>query len=110
MKQTINLYQFRDAFQRMDRGDQFSYEGLEALYNYLEEVNPEYDLDVIALCCDFSQCSLNEFLDSFDVELEDADLTKLDEAKKDAIAHFIEYNGYWFQFVEDGKEVIFQNF
>ena len=37
MFQTINLYQFRDAFQRMDRKN-FSYEGLEVLFDFFEEV------------------------------------------------------------------------
>ena len=62
MKQTINLSQFRDAFNRMDRGSQFSYEGLEVLFNGLEafeqDMGEESDLDVIALCCDF--CEMTE--------------------------------------------------
>ena len=61
MKQTISLHDFRQAFQSI-RPDSFSYEGLEALYDFLEEVDPDYDLDVIALCCDFTEySSLEEF-------------------------------------------------
>ena len=33
MKQTINLSGFRDAFQNMDRKENFSYEGLELLFD-----------------------------------------------------------------------------
>jgi hypothetical protein len=29
---TINKYEFRDAFQKMGRGDQFSYEGLDCSF------------------------------------------------------------------------------
>ncbi|MCD6162597.1 MAG: hypothetical protein J7K40_09325 [candidate division Zixibacteria bacterium] len=56
MKQTVSLGDFRDAFQKMGRGDNFSYEGLEALYDFLEECEGEdYELDVIALCCAYSE-------------------------------------------------------
>ena len=58
MKTNVNLSDFRDAFQSHDRKN-FSYEGLEALFNYLEEyeesTGEEVELDVIALCCDFSE-------------------------------------------------------
>ena len=57
MKETIDLSDFRERFKRCGRGKQFSYEGLEALFNYLEEVEAENDeemeLDVIGLCCEF---------------------------------------------------------
>ena len=69
MKQTINLYEFRDAFNRMDRGDVFSYEGLEILFNGIEEfeedTNEEWELDVIALCCEFSEMHINEIIESY---------------------------------------------
>jgi len=59
MKQSINEYQFRDAFHKMGRGEQFSYDGLKALYDYLEqledEIGEEIELDVIALCCEYSE-------------------------------------------------------
>ena len=69
MKQTINLYQFRDAFQRMDRADAFSYEGLEILFRGLEEfeedTNQEMELDVIELCCDYVEMHINEIIESY---------------------------------------------
>ena len=72
MKQTINLSQFRDAFNRMERGNQFSYEGLEILFNGLEQLSDdcgqELDLDVIALCCDFCEMTELEIRDSYDLD------------------------------------------
>ena len=66
MKQTIDVYGFRRAFERTDRKDQFSYEGLEALFNWLEQyeddTGEEMELDIIALCCDFTEYeSLSDF-------------------------------------------------
>ena len=65
MKQTINEYQFKDAFQNC-RPNNFSYEGLTALYDYLEQyeedTGQEIELDVIAICCEFTEYEdLNEF-------------------------------------------------
>lgn len=55
MVQSVTFSQFVDAFERMDRRDQFSYRGLEALYDYLEEYDPDFDLDVIGICCEFTE-------------------------------------------------------
>lgn len=59
MKQIINFSQFVDAFARMDRADNFSYEGKKALFNYLEQyeedTGSEIELDIIALCCEYTE-------------------------------------------------------
>ena len=59
MKQTINFSQFTDAFTSYGRDDQFSYDGLKALFDYLEQLEDDcgtdFELDVIALCCEFSE-------------------------------------------------------
>jgi len=61
MYQTITKRDFIDAFAEMDRDRQFSYDGLEVLYDYLEEVGYE-ELDVIGLCCDFTEYkSIDDF-------------------------------------------------
>ena len=70
MKQSINEYQFRDAFHKMGRGEQFSYAGLSALYDYLEQlgddIGEEIELDVIALCCEYAEYdSLAEFREDY---------------------------------------------
>ena len=66
MKQSVNMYQLERAFKNMDRGEQFSYDGLKALYEYLvsyeEDTGEEINLDVIALCCEYAEYdSLKEF-------------------------------------------------
>ena len=78
MKQTINEYQFRDAFHACGRGNQFSYEGLGLLLDWLEDFysdasSGEYDLDVIALCCEFSESSLDEVLSQYEIIESDGD-------------------------------------
>ena len=58
MKTTVSRHDFHRAFETI-RPDNFSYDGLDALYDWCEEYDEgsgqEMELDVIALCCDFSE-------------------------------------------------------
>ena len=107
MIQTVNLNDFRKAFQEI-RPNNFSYEGLEVLFNYLEEMEPQYQLDVIAICCDFTECTLEEFLDYYPVDIIRDKATN--EEKRAAIKDHIEYHGFWFDFVNDGMSIVYENF
>jgi hypothetical protein len=82
MKQTVNNSQFHTAFHNMDRGSQFSYQALNLIYDYLEEfessTGEDVELDVIAICCEYSEMTHQEVADSYDIELEDGE--ELDEA------------------------------
>ena len=59
MKQTITEQMFIDAFHRCGRGEQFSNEGLIALFEHIEDcerdTGEQYELDPIALCCEFAE-------------------------------------------------------
>jgi hypothetical protein len=112
MKITLSREQFKDHFMAI-RPDNFSREGLGEIFFYFEEMGEENEMefDPIAICCDFSQCSLDEFIDAFPSIAEDEE-TPLDndENKRQAIRDYIDYHGFWYDFVEDGKEVVFENF
>jgi hypothetical protein len=55
---TLTRFRFVDEFRKI-RPDNFSYEGLHALYDYLDDLS--YDIgqpiefDPIAICCDFRE-------------------------------------------------------
>ena len=71
MKQSIGFYQFCDAFRTMDRNEKFTYQGKRALFDYLEQyeddTGEEIELDVISLCCDYTEySSLEEFNSEYD--------------------------------------------
>ena len=54
--QTIdNASQLRDAFHKYGRYDQFSYEAYEYIYSYLEDCGSDIELDVVAICCEFTE-------------------------------------------------------
>ena len=56
---TLNVHDFRQAFIDYNRGEQFTYGALTALFEWLEELAEDtgtpYELDVIALCCEFTE-------------------------------------------------------
>lgn len=73
MFKTINVYEFRSEFKAMGRDTQFSYDGLQVLFEYLEELEfcgEPYELDVIALCCDFAEGNPNEIADSYRINID----------------------------------------
>ncbi len=60
MIQTINRYDFEDAFNGSDTyKNNFSYEGKKALFEYLEnyeeETGEQIELDIVALCCEYTE-------------------------------------------------------
>ena len=89
MYQSINRSEFHSAFHRMDRGTQFSYDALELLFNYFEEIETEdhpIELDVISICCDYSEGTYEEIASNYSIEdLEDLSI----EDKNQAIEDFL---------------------
>ena len=80
MKQSVYFSDFADAFKDI-RPNNFSDEGLSILWDYLEQLeddlSEELELDVIALCCDYSEESYLDILSNLDIDEED--LEGLDE-------------------------------
>lgn len=72
---TVNLSDFRQAFKTADRLTHFSYEGLESLFRWLEDVSDEdatpYELDVIGLCCEFAESSARQIADYYSIDISD---------------------------------------
>ena len=60
----VNFSDFYNAFIRMDRKNDFSYEGLRVLFDYLEgyeeDIGERIELDVIGFCCDYNEYSLED--------------------------------------------------
>ena len=77
MKQTANFSAFVDAFRAHGRYDQFGYDALEVLFEYLEELEAdtgeELELDVIALCCDYSVDSVEDIAEQYGVDLSECE-------------------------------------
>jgi hypothetical protein len=63
--QEINKCGFHDAFHHADRKDNFSYEGLNVLYDHLESYDNDIELDVIQLCCDYCEEEIETVLKEY---------------------------------------------
>ena len=72
MKQTMNEFDFKNEFKKI-RPDNFSYDGLTALYDYLtqyeESCDTELEFDPIAYCCEYTEFdSFEDVKKNYDVE------------------------------------------
>ena len=69
MYTNVNLSMFVDTFKSMDRFDQFGYEALKEMFDHIEhfeqDTGEEFELDVIALCCDWSVMTREEILEQY---------------------------------------------
>ena len=73
MYQTPTQSMFIDAFRTYDRYDQFGYESLVSLYDYFEECAPDMELDVIAICCDYSYDTYQDIAASYNIDIDGMD-------------------------------------
>lgn len=59
MIERVDFHRFLRAFERAGRRDQFTPEALRFLFDYFEEMEsdggPQIELDVVAICCEFSE-------------------------------------------------------
>ena len=77
MKTTVTKSAFIDDFRAYDRYEQFGYEALSSLFDYLEEMEDdtgeEIEFDVIALCCDYSVDTVEEIAANYSIEVEEGE-------------------------------------
>ena len=94
MYRTINQYEFRKAFKDMNR-DYYSYEGYEALYDFLEEIcssdEKGFELDVIGICGDFTEYEdLEEFQSEYYDDVAGDKFKTIEEIEEETIVIRIE--------------------
>ena len=94
MKNTVSLYDFREAFRTMGRAEQFSYEGLEVLFDYLEQyeedTGEELELDVVALCCEYCEVTVAEIAANYSIDLTDCEG---EDEQTEVVCEYLENNG-----------------
>jgi len=88
---SVDENDFIRAFEQAGRGDQFSREALETLFSYYDEFDEDIELDVVALCCDWTEESAEDALETagHDIpeEWEDMD----DDEKAEYVAEALEF-------------------
>lgn len=90
---------FHNEFHTMGRESNFSYQGRSILFDYLEELE-NYELDVIAICCEFSESTWQEVADNYNIDLSEyGDADDRIEAIKEYLEHNTIVVGYTDDFV-----------
>ena len=72
---TVTETDFIDEFKAYDRLDNFSLQGLRVMYDVLSEMAKDcemvIEMDVIALCCDYNEMSIDDVIDNYSIDLSD---------------------------------------
>jgi len=75
MKQTVTFSTFRDAFFKCNRGEQFSYEALELIFDSIEDAEndtgEEIELDVVAICCEYTEENVRDVAEFYNIDIKD---------------------------------------
>ena len=67
MKATVNKNAFIEAFKKSDEhNNQFSPEALNLIFDYLEEIDENMDFDMVAICCNYVESTLDDINNDFD--------------------------------------------
>ena len=105
----VTKHSFIDAFKQSSRKDQFSYDALGIIYDYLEELsdncNTNIELDVVSVCCEYAESALPELVADYDIDLEGLE----GEARIEAIVSYMEQNTYVLGMVDD-ETMVYQQF
>jgi len=84
MKTTVYFSEFCDQFRNI-RPDNFSYQGLRFIFDYLEDyeqsAREELEFDVISICCDFSESTWETIAEYYDSSIE-LDKSKNEDEQK----------------------------
>jgi len=92
MKTTVSKYDFERAFVDANRKENFSYEGLAVLFDYFEsyeeETGQEIELDVIAICCDYTEDTVADIARNYSIDVEGLD----DDEKIEAVRDYLNDN------------------
>ena len=91
--QTVDVYQFSKAF--LDsRPNNFSYEGLACLFDYLDQLSDDcgepLELDVIAICCEFSEDTADNIAKYYSIDLTECETA---DERADAVREHLEDEG-----------------
>lgn len=94
--QTLSKSSFIDAFKQSSRKDQFSYEALEAIFDYLEEYSDStgepVEFDIVGICCDWAEAHWSDIAREYSIDLNDFTDDTDDDERIQAVYEFISDN------------------
>lgn len=110
MVQTITFSSFCDAFHAHDRYDSFSYKALRVIFDYLEQYEEDtaekIELDVVAICCDYTVGKWENIAKEYNIEL-DPEEDSVDQAC--TVLEYLQDNTIFLGEADDGT-FVYQQF
>lgn len=104
---TFNENDFINEFKAYNRMDNFSYKGLRILFESLEQTaidcEMNIEMDVIALCCEYSEDSITDIINNYDIDLSDESY----DSKEDLVAEYLQDNTFICGQYEDDNGVTY---
>ena len=92
---TFNENDFINEFKAYKRMDNFRYKGLRILFESLEQTAQDcgidIEMDVIALCCEYSEDDLQYIIDNYDIDMTDCDSI---EEKIETVEYYLQDNTF----------------
>ena len=71
MKITVTKYDFERAFVDAGRKDQFSYEALGLIFEYMQEyeanTGEDIELDIVSICCEICEDTVKSIADNYSI-------------------------------------------
>jgi hypothetical protein len=109
MKIRVTLDDFVQAFMDRGRESHFSRPALYGLFNYIEDyeesAGEEIELDVIALCCDYTEMEYSDISHEYRIDVSDCE--DVEEARERVLDHLGNHSQVvWY----DNDTVLFSNF
>ena len=79
-------YELQTEFNRYDRSENFTPAGVRVLFDYLEEISEEsgedINLDIIGLCCDYSEDTFEDIAVNHRIDLTDLSGETIEDDKE----------------------------
>lgn len=110
MYTTIFESDFHQAFVKMRRENNFSHEGRNMLFDYLEqyeeETGEQIELDVIALCCEYTESTYDEVISEYNLAEDVQDMS--DDEKREYVLDYLDNDSFVVGYNKDF--VVYQQF
>ena len=91
--QTLTKSSFIDAFKQSSRKDQFSYEALEAIFDFMEDYSNEtgevVELDIVGTCCEWAESHWSDVARDYGIDLNDFADDEDDDNRIKAVSEYL---------------------
>lgn len=71
MIKRIECSDFRNELKAHGRGDNFSWDASQILFNYYDEIDADIELDIIGICCTWTEYDIDELRDAYNHIIDD---------------------------------------